>query len=362
MNITNSPNYVEICDKHHPDYDPKHIDCMILDLRKYGGAVILATGTIGHILSLLVILTKKSFRIQTFGVYIVALSLAGLLTLYTGVLHWTIQGFTMWQFNIRQHLKMGCIFHVMLTYTSLQYVAWIQATIALDRMYHVARHFWKSKHCGSHHLNWKKGLIIVSVELLVCLGLNSFVVLVLDYENECFYLPVPSAWFIWSVFDLISFSILPSVIIIISNVVVIIATRRSLNNTKSEHKNKTLVKTRRSMTVMLTVVNILFVVTTLPVSIVQLMDNDNPKTELVRSACYAIQYLGVANTFVVYCISGSKFRSALGEWKIFRCFRSGQQAAKGVNSSVKLYNSSTSLRKTSRTLVTTTLMYNENHE
>ncbi|KAF6040974.1 hypothetical protein EB796_000691 [Bugula neritina] len=361
MNITDPPNYANICDKYHPDYDPTDQECIILDLRKYGGAVILVTGTIGHILSLLVILTKKSFRIQTFGVYIVALSLAGLLTLYTGVVDWTIPGFTLWQFNLRKSLKMGCIFHVILTHASLQYVAWIQATIALDRTCQVAKNVWNTEYCGSNNLNWKKGLIIVSVELLVCLGLNSSVVLVLDYANGCIYLQASPAWSIWSVFDLISFSILPAFIIIISNIVLIIATRHSLTRTKSEHKNKTLVKTRRSMTLMLTAVNILFVVTTLPVSIVQLLDNDNPKTKLFRSACYAIQYLGVANTFVVYCISGSKFRSALGEWKIFKCFSKGQLTAQEVTSRTKVYNSAIGLHRgrTSKTPVTKTLISNE---
>ncbi|KAF6040975.1 hypothetical protein EB796_000692 [Bugula neritina] len=334
MNITDSPNYANICDKYHPDYDPTDQECVTQNLRLYGGAVILITGTVGHILSLLVILTKKSFRIQTFGVYIVALSLAGLLTLYTGVLHWTIS----------EYLKSRCVFLVILKHTALQYVAWIQATIALDRTCQVAKHVWNTEHCGSNNLNWKKGLIIVSVELLVCLGLNSSVVLALDHRNGCQQLQASPAWSIWSVFDLISFSILPAFIIIISNVVLIIATRHSLTRIKSEHKNKTLVKTRRSMTLMLTAVNIQFVVTTLPVSIVQLMDNDNPKTKVFRSVCYGIQYLGVANTFIIYCISGSKFRQALFGWKIFKCFFSSITADpsnKVHHSSTEIYNTKT---------------------
>ncbi|KAF6040973.1 hypothetical protein EB796_000690 [Bugula neritina] len=333
MNITDPPNYANICDKNHPDYDPTDQECISKDFRIYAGSFILLIGTIGHILSLLVILNKKSFRIQTFGVYIVALSLAGLLTLYTGVPVWKLPGY----------LKPSCAFLIILKYTALQYVAWIQATIALDRTCQVAKHVWNTEHCGSNNLNWKKGLIIVSIELLVCLGLNSSVVLVLDFKHGCRELEASPAWSIWSVFDLISFSILPAFIIIISNVVLIIATRHSLTRTKSEHKNRTLVKTRRSMTVMLTAVNIQFVVTTLPVSIVQLVGNNDPKSKLFRSVCYAIQYLGVASTFVVYCISGSKFRRALFGWKMFKCFRSCQPANRLADPSIQVYSSSTEI-------------------
>ena len=301
------------------DMSDVKIDCIMLDLNKYVGKAILCIGTIGHILSILVTALEPTLRSQSSGVYIIALSLTGLLAIYTGLLEHTIQGYTAWEINIGYESKSNCIIHTILTYFSLQLISWLQATIALDRVFHVALPIWKP-HFYSRRCRWKHGLLIVCVEAALALALNMFILYVVKYQEKekiCDYSNNQIGQ-VWSAIDLVSFSLLPSIIIILCNVTIAAAVSRS--RVHSENENENVEKTRRSLTIMLMVVNLIFLLTTVPVSIAQVINGDSfsdsglIRLNLAITVCILIQYLGTACTFIIYCASGSKFRDIIKKW------------------------------------------------
>lgn len=315
---------IAICSSHSVnltvEVNEANLDCIILDLYSFFGLFIVIVGTIGHILSILVIASQRSFRVQSFGVYIIALSLAGLLALYTGLLRWVIQGYTDWDLDLKSLSDVSCFGLTILTYFSLHLIAWLQATIALDRVFHVVLPIWRP-HFYSRRCRWKHGLVIVSVEAVAAIFINSFLLLVLDFDKDlepnCGYKDL-SVGTTWSTVDLINFSILPSAIIIVCNVIIVVAIARS--HVHSENENERVNRTRRSLTVMLMMVNLTFILTTLPISIVQVIngegftDSGTMKLHLARTVCSLVQYLGTACLFIIYCLSGSKFRNTIKRW------------------------------------------------
>lgn len=315
------------CSAHQMAVDKHNLDCVMLDLYRWIGTSIMTIGTVGHVMSVLVILSRRSFRTQSFGVYIVALSLGGLLAIYTGLLRWVIMGFTQWDVDIRDDSKLVCYTHTMLTYFGLQFISWIQATISLDRVFHVAIPVWYPR-LRIRRCTGGRALIIVSVEFILALGINMLLLLIMNYDSDqklCEYLSTNASQ-IWSWIDLVSFSLIPSAIVLVCNLLLLFIVLR--HKVESANENKRASKMRRSLTIMLMSVNLIFLITTVPVSIIQLIGGEQLdaigriKLELGRTICYLIQYFGIAITFFIYCLSGSKFRESLVQCKSKRLLKS----------------------------------------
>lgn len=298
--------------------DEEHVTNIIDDLWKYSGIALIVFGTVGHLLSMAVVLSSKSLRRQSTGVFIFALSATGILTLYTGLLRHTIYGYTHGSVDIRNSSGFTCKLHTMLTYMSLQFIAWMQATIALDRVLHVALPAWQPQ-CFLEAMRWKKGLIIIGIEALMAIALNSCTAFVVGVNGNghCVKINKDLATD-WSYIDLLSFSLIPAVIIILSNTIIIIAVFHL--RVQSAKRSTKLEKRRQSLTAMLFAVNIAFLCSTLPISIVLILEKQWQRTRgnthflnmhLIFTICSLVQYLGTASTFFIYCLSGSKFRLRL---------------------------------------------------
>ena len=121
---------------------------------------------------------------------------------------------------------------------------------------------------------------------------------------------------VWSYIDLFSFSLIPAATIVLSNSIIVL--------TIVKHRTKLLSKvnrrqSRHSVTVMLFMTNVCFLVTTLPISIMLLLvdelnrDDEIQEVEiyLIYTVCNVLQYAGTASTCFIYCVSGSKFRNQL---------------------------------------------------
>ena len=89
----------------------------------YGGIILISVGTVGHLLSIAVVSSSRSFRTQSSSVFVIALSAAGILALLTGLLRYTIFGYNHFTMDIRHTSLTVCKIHVMLTYMSLQFIA-----------------------------------------------------------------------------------------------------------------------------------------------------------------------------------------------------------------------------------------------
>lgn len=281
-----------------------------VELWKYLGIIIVLLGTVGHILSIAVLIWSKKMRGTASTVYLVAMSLAGMVSLYTGLLRYNIYiGFSDWQYDLRNDSIFACRFHIMLTYLSLQYFAWLQATVAVDRLISLlVPHNYKTL------CTWKTGLIVTLVELVVLTALNSAVPATVSHDEngECVYTNPEFFQNGWGYIDLVSFSLLPAAIMIPCNSVILVIFNKSTMTHQKGRNSKS-----RSLTVMLLSLNVIFVITTLPISIVFFVpwgEWGTPQyadSELAWTIFSLLQYAGSACTFLVYCITGSKFREEL---------------------------------------------------
>lgn len=276
-------------------------------LRETIGITLLTVGTLGHLLCIIVILSSKSLRVQSFSVYAVFLSFAGILTLYTGLLRNVMQAYSGWTFDPRDSSELSCKVHSTLTYLSLQVFAWLQATIAVDRVIAVLfPHRYKSVN------TWTRGLAVVAVELLLAIALNSIVFTMVGFEQKGFCsIDNLELSEIWSYIDLISFSLAPAMCIVISNSAIVTQILRNRNQSKKAERKT------RSITITLMAVNVWFLITTLPISVVILLDwvdftfGTQEVQHLIYTCFTLLQYMGTASTFFIYCLTGTKIRSKI---------------------------------------------------
>jgi len=293
---TNTSNFQKLCSKKYND------------IWLYVGLIILCSGTIGHLLSITVTLSSRSMRLHSSTVYISSLSLAALLALYTGLLRYVTIYTDLHAIDFRRGSEVSCKLHTMLTYMSLQFFAWIQATIAVDRLIAVwSPHRYKV--CNS----WKKGLLVVLVELVLVTSLNVIVIVLaeLDENSYCSALnqKLANAWY---VVDMLSFSLLPATVIILCNSLILFKLHRHKQSQSSSTHRKI-----HSLNMTLMVVNLVFLVTTLPISLhfifirVDIISNADLEYCLLYTMFGLTQYFGISCTFLVYCITNGNFRLKL---------------------------------------------------
>jgi len=302
------------------------------NLWKYLGIIILVLGTLGHTLSITVMVASKTMRVQSSTIYLIAMSIAGILTLYTGLLRYFIFiGINGWTDDLRNLSHAGCKLHFMLTYASLQYFAWMQATVACDRLISVL-----SPHTYMLSCKWKIALIVALIELTLVVSLNVAVLVSVGHNDEGYCIPTAiDFWFdVWGYIDLVSFSLLPAFIMIICNSVILVILKKSKMRTSSSSN------VARSLTVMLMALNVLFLITTLPISVIFFLnwgtfgERHYAITELCWTIFSLLQYAGSAGTFFVYCFTGSKFREELFALPTTLCgFKSIKVAAQSRKSS-----------------------------
>lgn len=268
------------------------------------GITILVIGTAAHILSIVVMATSRTMRTQSSTVYLLAMAAAGIASLYTGLLrHIVTIGITNWKYDFRHSHDIVCRLHMMLSYASLEYFAWMQATVAVDRLISVL-----IPHKYMTSCKWKAALVVVVIELVAVLSLNSSVVAsVALVDGNCDAVLVHYFTHIWKYLDFISFSLLPATIMCVCNISILYMLKR--NQMKSRNRN--------DLTIMLMSLNVFFIITTLPISIIFFVEwGTYPSKrfvviELWWTVFSLLQYAGAAGTFFVYCLTGSKFKEEL---------------------------------------------------
>ena len=314
MNNTESNNTTTAASA--PEHSSNHVETLVSDnLWAYVGITIIIVGTVGHILSISVMSYSKSMRVQSSTVYLISMSITGIVSLYTGLLRYVMFiGISGWENDLRDTSDGVCKAHMMITYASLQYFAWLQATVAVDRLISVLLPHQYMTRC-----KWKVGLLVSLIELLLVVLLNIAVAVSVGQSEEGYCVPVSREFFfsIWGYIDLISFSLLPAAIMIVCNSVILYLLYKSKMKTGSSNS------VAKSITVMLMSLNVLFLVTTLPVSVVFFLDwgtygeRQYAVIELAWTIFSLLQYAGSACTFFLYCVTGSKFREEL--IKMFSC-------------------------------------------
>ena len=293
--------------------------------------ILIAFGTLGNTLSI-VVRTRKSIRRLTIALYLTVLAASDLLVLYTGLLRqWLLYLF---DFDIRDVSKSFCKIHPWLVYSSLDFSAWILIAVTLDRT--VAAwfpHSMKTK-CSSRHAVF----LIVGI-LMFVLGLNSHLLYGMEInrnssgvEQKCMPVNDIYGYFLHKVWPWIDFSLyclIPFVLIVTGNCLIILKVYKTQRKRKRAQalSNHYRAHKQSSMTAMLFTLNIVFLITTSPVSIYNIIDSYQYSTG--RRPGYMIFWWAIVNmlmytnnaiNFLLYCLSGSVFRKEAKQ--IFCSFKS----------------------------------------
>jgi hypothetical protein len=126
---------------------------------------VLVLGTVGNLLSVIVLLRWKTKRTMPTTIYLVALAIADLCALYAGLLpYWLESAF---QFNIKMVSDAGCRLRAWMNWASLLTSAWILVALTLTRTVAAWRPFAARRMCSS-----KVAAIVVAIVTVSMLGLH----------------------------------------------------------------------------------------------------------------------------------------------------------------------------------------------
>ncbi|KAH3836759.1 FMRFamide receptor-like [Dreissena polymorpha] len=297
--------------------------------------ILILLGTIGNSLSILV-LTRRSIRVSSTALFLTVLACSDLLVLYSGLLRqWLIYLFDT---DVRNLSEAGCKINVWLVYSSLDFSAWILIVLTLERvvstwMPHRARTLCTKKTAFA---------FIIAVGVFI-LGINSHILYGIGYkitqdenyypiENKCIEIDRNYAYFfenVWPWIDLCVYCAVPFVVIVIGNALILFKVLNSQKKSKSTIASRLAKKS--SMPAMLFTLNIVFLLSTLPVSIYtigqaywpkDLDDYKMAKLDFWWAVVNMLMYTNNSLNFLLYCLSGTKFRREvirLLTWK--KCFR-----------------------------------------
>ncbi|CAH1796169.1 unnamed protein product [Owenia fusiformis] len=292
---------------------------------KYGSPVLVTLGFMFNTMAIVVLL-QKNLRRKTSSLYLIALAISDTSVLMNGYLRFWIIMSTDEKLNIRDISQAGCKIMTFLLYLSNQFSAWMLVCITVERLIvvfvpHKARLICTFRSTALTILCVFVVLCIVNMHFFWSTG-------ILQQIQICRWLP--GFDFIKNVYRWVDFalgSIIPFIVMIVSNVIIIAKLtcfRRHIQSNQNTSFGR--------MAVMLVTVNFTFIVLTLPILLylVHGFDHwyveDRSRFYLLWACLNLVFYSNNVLNFVMYCISGTDFRSTLrdGICKLFLCCKDCQ--------------------------------------
>ena len=299
--------------------------------------VFLLVGTVGNVLTLITV-TSKQCKKSSFVVYLGALAVADLASLYVG----SINAWLFYAFDIDIMLgavsckMLGFMFYVCKMMSSL-----LVATLSTDRMVCCCFPTKKDQLCSP-----KSAMIVISIILGFVLMINvhelyGFKVITADNVTICGFVDNGYATFFGVYFTLVDTSIyfiVPTILIIVANILTVrevISSTKRTSHLMSVAAVRSRVRNDRQMVVMAVAVSAVFLLTTSPLGITTIIRPYVLSDSEVFYASSDIDYLwwtivgiltelNLSINFFLYVIAGRRFREDL---KIaIRCGRSSRVA------------------------------------
>ncbi|XP_064618683.1 thyrotropin-releasing hormone receptor-like isoform X2 [Lineus longissimus] len=293
------------------------------ELWTYFSPIILFLGIFGNMMAVLVFVFRRVGKKAT-RLLLVLLSVFDLLVLLTGLLrHWL---FAISGVDVRSSSDAGCAIHKIIVYWSLQCAAFTLVLVTIDRLVVVC--FPQRAH---QICTVPKAAVTESVfvGLLLLMDTLSFYEDHLLLDGTVGYVCTRSTdnllYRVFPYLDWALFSFIPLIIIVSCNIMMILKIRTTNN------RRKNVVVTRHSdhmrmsgVSRMLFTVNLIFFFTTLPISLLLIIDmeldvagRDEKEAILVAfTVTSLLQYTNNACNFYLYCIHSSQFRK---EFKSLFC-------------------------------------------
>ena len=304
-----------------------------LKFYKYVSPFLITIGTVGNIVAI-VTLQSSIFKSSSTSFILSALALCDIGVLDTGLLYWWL--WYAFGIEVRAFSKYGCKIHALLTYYTHHLASWTLILLTLERTISVKLPFKCKQLCSR-----KRIVIIWIIIAIVLFGLNfhfffSFDLFSTDklsgnQSTKVYFCSVYDPWYPfftgpWYWIDACLGDFIPFGVVITGNILIILEISRSqkkrLNqmNVVAKDDGKT-----TSTTVTLIMVSVAFLLFSLPVDIYFLgygyglfktrtsNYEDYAISTLVRAITNLLLYANSAIEFILYFVSGQKFRSAFLE-------------------------------------------------
>ncbi|KAL4218010.1 Purinergic receptor P2Y [Mactra antiquata] len=334
--------------------------------------IIMAWGTIGNILTILVILRQMKTVTST-SVYLMALAVFDTMVLYTGPLrHWIKM---MYEEDIRDQTDAGCRFQVYITYASLHMSSWLLVAVSVERAISVVVPHKVRLACTKY-----KAFMIVSVIFVVIFGANANLLAIYGLQGvnnqKCSVTSKAYLDFrdnVWQWIDLCMAFAVPFVILLICNTIIIVCLRRSYAKKRSlapgqrsSNNESNSNKSTRSVSILMIALCAIFFLTMTPASVyavyypykfkeIQKLFRTDPIKAwydyqylmFQHAVVTIVSYMNASFNFLLYVFSGTKFRHEL--CAMFRCRKPGQRGMMGSAARTTRTNLTMSKSSTVRT-------------
>ena len=270
-----------------------------------GGIIFI--GTITNVLSIIVLL-RKSFRKTTMSLYLITLAVADTFVLYCDAGQIVLRHLKLYVASSNAECKITRFLAIF----PKQLSSWIIVNLTLERTAAVLFPL----HCKEWFTRLKAANFLL-INVLILLMLNVQILWTTAFDgNMCMYqINLDIMSFIWPKVEVMIYSILPSIILIVCNTMICVKMYKSYllrNSEDSTSADDT--KLRRTIIVLLTLTFVFFV-TTFPAVSISLFSYTASTIDYVINTLNPIfmclQCINYACNFFLYCISGSKFRNEL---------------------------------------------------
>ena len=299
----------------------------------YGFPLFLFMGLLGNILSV-ILMMRGTFRQMSSAVYLLLLALSDLTVCTVDIATW-LPKVTI-NYTITNHEAVCKGFHYIATLFK-QTSSWMIVAVTVERAIVVTM-----PHRAKVVSKRRKAWIVSSIVVLVLGLINIYQPIIVGPDAEgCFFiegLNIELIGLMFPLIDLCMYSVIPSVILIVCNIVLVVKlTKRLKFHATVAGGNSSDNDTKRIIAMVISI-SIVFIVLTLPHSCFIISDFVPPEMlyePTTKELWYAIVRLGVtlnhSINFFLYFPSGKKFRQEV--WKLFNCCRCSAKTENVENSS-----------------------------
>ena len=298
----------------------------------YMSPCLMTFGLVGNIL-VFVVLSTSSMRRTTTSLYLRFLAVVDVMVLYTALLKTWI--YYVFEYDIREQNSIVCKIHIWVSFWTDYTSTWLLVAVTLERCVSV----WFPHKVKLIFTKHKTYIIIVSIMVFMALlsshflygvGLNvkttdnETVVEFCDFISQSYY---NFHRYIWPWIDYCFYSVFPSFILVFCNIAIIYRVKVSSQHIlRNESSNSNAIHNRSvasrksqasSLTAMLLITSTAYVVLTTPVCVMVIYKNifgsdlDDAMQSLVWAILSMMQYMNNCVNFVLYCVTGTRFRAEL---------------------------------------------------
>ena len=319
--------------------------------------IVVILGTFGNVLTIVVLL-RQFKNLSSTAVYLMTLAFSDLMILYLGPIRQWIQ--YIWDIDVRLLTDAGCRTSLFFTYFSFQLSSWLLVAVTIERVISVMLPHKVKLGCTT----MKAGItVLITIVCLAALNAHYFYGYKMTHNPSNPRAPIVCGpyyddykEFVYDIWPWVDFAIsfaVPFIIMTVGNTLIIVSLKRQTQRRRKMGISQT-EKEGRSITVMLILLCVIYFICLTPYTIFFIVlpyarkeAFKLPYSEMlkrmemlifVHAVVSCFSYINSATNFLLYFLSGSRFRAEVRH--LFTCRRAGKDG---------VFGSSTAGRSTSFT-------------